>query len=100
MGRERPVRVLALGPLLHGDAGEGVGVLGDEGDVAQADVLPHHAQALGAGGGIVDALEHHVGGSPSTVESRRTTSRLSATSGSATTVWLGRFTTKASPLVS
>ena len=100
MGRERPVRVLALGALLHGDAGEGVGVLGDEGDVAQADVLPHHAQALGAGGGIVDALEHHVGGKPQHGGEPSHDIAVVGHLGSATTVWLGRFTTKASPLVS
>ena len=57
---ERAVRVVAHAALLDVHAGKRVGMLGDEGRVAQARVARHHALALRAGRGVLDALAHHV----------------------------------------
>ena len=58
MGAQGAEGVIAHGARLHRHTREGVGVLGDEGNVAQADIARHDALALRARRGRLDALAH------------------------------------------
>ena len=61
MRRKGAMGIIADRAGLHGDAREGIGMLGDEGDVAHAGVACHHALALRAARRVGDALAHDAG---------------------------------------
>ena len=58
--RKTAIGVLAHRARLDGHVFEGIGVFGDKSDIAQTYIARHHALALRARRGILNALAHHV----------------------------------------